>query len=58
MNPIPPLQVGSLVTAKRASGVCDTGERGACYEVYALGGRPRWLSTYQFASSPGITAFQ
>jgi hypothetical protein len=36
----PPIQVGSLVTAKRASGVCAAGERGVCYELYQLGGRP------------------
>jgi hypothetical protein len=37
---IPGIQVGSLAIATRASGVCDAGERGVCYEVYALGGRP------------------
>jgi hypothetical protein len=37
---IPGIQVGSLAIATRASGVCDVGERGVCYEVYALGGRP------------------
>ena len=36
----PVIQVGSLAIAIRASGVCDVGERGVCYEVYALGGRP------------------
>jgi hypothetical protein len=36
----PAIQVGSLALATRASGVCDVGERGVCYEVYALGGRP------------------
>jgi hypothetical protein len=36
----PVIQVGSLALATRASGVCDVGERGVCYEVYALGGRP------------------
>jgi hypothetical protein len=36
----PAIQVGSLAIATRASGVCDVGERGVCYEVYALGGRP------------------
>jgi hypothetical protein len=34
-----PIQVGTLVVAKRTSGVCVTGERGVCYEVYQLGGR-------------------
>jgi hypothetical protein len=36
----PPLQVGSQVIAKRASGVNDAGERGVCFEVYQFGGRP------------------
>ena len=37
---LPAIQIGSLAIATRASGVCDVGERGVCYEVYALGGRP------------------
>jgi Family of unknown function (DUF6166) len=36
----PPIRVGTLVTAKRASGVCAAGERGVCYELYQLGDRP------------------
>ena len=36
----PAIQVGSLALATRASGVSDVGERGVCYEVYTLGGRP------------------
>jgi len=36
----PAIQGGSLAIATRASGVCDVGERGVCYEVYALDGRP------------------
>jgi hypothetical protein len=36
----PAIQVGSLALATRASGVCDVGERGVCYEVYELDGRP------------------
>ena len=43
-----PIQVGSLVIAKRASGVCDVAERGVCYEVYELAGRPGW--SFMFAS--------
>ena len=35
-----PIEVGSLVIAKRASGVNAACERGVCYEVYQLGGRP------------------
>ena len=36
----PVIQVGSLAIATRASGVCDVGERGVCYEVDALAGHP------------------
>ena len=35
----PRIKVGSLVIAKRASGVNAAGARGVCYEVYQLGGR-------------------
>ena len=33
-DPLPGLRVGSLVVAKKASGVCDRGERGVVYEAY------------------------
>jgi hypothetical protein len=33
----PKLRVGSLVIAKRHSGVCDVGEVGVCYGVYPRG---------------------
>jgi hypothetical protein len=36
----PALQGGSLVLATRASGVCDAGEGGVCYEVYEVGQHP------------------
>src|SRR5581483_5114467 len=36
----PPLQIRTLVVAKRASGGCAAGERGVCYELYQLDGRP------------------
>jgi hypothetical protein len=36
----PAIQIGSLAIATRASGVCDVGERGVCYEMYELAGRP------------------
>jgi len=37
---IPAIQVGSLAIATHASGVRNVGERGVCYELYELGGRP------------------
>lgn len=33
------IQLGSLVIAKRDTGVCAAGERGVCYELYRLDGR-------------------
>ena len=41
-------QVGSIAIATRTTGVCDIGERGVCYEVYVLGGRPGY--SFIFAS--------
>ena len=38
-EPLPVLQVGGLVVAKKMSGVCDPGERGVVYEAYGLAGR-------------------
>jgi hypothetical protein len=51
----PPLQVGSLVTAKRASGVCATGERGVCYERYQLDGRPGYGIIFQGGGYDGFS---
>jgi hypothetical protein len=48
MTTLPTIHVGSRVTAKRASGVCDVAERGVCYEAYELAGRPGW--SFIFAS--------
>ena len=41
MSEQPNLHVGSLVTARRTTGVCDAGERGVCYKEYQLEGRPK-----------------
>jgi hypothetical protein len=40
MNDRLTLRVGSLVIARRTTGVCDAGERGVCYERYTLDNRP------------------
>src|SRR3712207_272702 len=45
--PLPLLRVGSLVVAKRASGVCAAGEPGVCYERYRIGERPGWSIIFQ-----------
>jgi hypothetical protein len=51
----PPIQVGTLVIAKRASGVCAAGERGVCYELYQLGGRPGYGILFQRGGYDGFS---
>jgi hypothetical protein len=51
----PAIQVGSLALATRASGVCDVGERGVCYEVYALGGRPGFSFLFEQGRYDGFS---
>src|SRR5712691_7718706 len=51
----PAIQVGSLAIATRASGVCDVGERGVCYEVYALGGRPGYSFLFEQGRYDGFS---
>ena len=54
-SPLPQLRVGSLVVAKKASGVCDRGERGAVYETYELGKRPGWSVIFQSGRHDGFS---
>ena len=51
----PPIQVGTLVTAKRAAGVCAAGERGVCYELYKLDGRPGYSIIFQRGGYDGFS---
>jgi len=51
----PAIQVGSLAIATRTSGVCDVGERGVCYEVYELGGRPGFSFIFERGRSDGFS---
>jgi hypothetical protein len=51
----PPIQVGSQVIARRASGDCAAGERGVCYEVYRLGGRPGYGILFQSGRYDGFS---
>jgi hypothetical protein len=51
----PVIQVGSLAIATRASGVCDVGERGVCYEVYALAGRPGYSFLFEQGRYDGFS---
>ena len=54
-NPLPALRVGSLVVAKKASGVCDRGERGVVYDPYELGKRPGWSIIFQNGRHDGFS---
>ena len=51
----PAIQVGTLAIAKRASGVCDAGERGVCYEIYTLGGRPGYAFIFEKGAYDGFS---
>ena len=55
MNQSPPIQVGSLAVAKRASGVCDAGEVGVCYEVYQLAGRTGYSFIFESGRYDGFS---
>jgi hypothetical protein len=50
-----PIQVGTLVVAKKASGVCAVGERGVCYEVYQLAGRPGYGIIFEHGRHDGFS---
>ena len=57
---IPNLRVGSLVIARRTTGVCDAGERGVCYEEYTLpdgqgGRRPGWSFLFESGRHDGFS---
>ena len=51
----PGIQVGSLAIATRASGVCDMGERGVCYERYTLGRRPGYSFLFEHGRYDGFS---
>ena len=51
----PAIQVGSLAIATRASGVSHVGERGVCYEVYRLGGRPGYSFIFEKGRYDGFS---
>jgi hypothetical protein len=44
-----------VAIATRASGVCDAGERGVCYEVYTLGGRPGYSFIFEKGRYDGFS---
>jgi hypothetical protein len=51
----PAIQVGSLAITTRASGVCDMGERGVCYERYTLGRRPGYSFLFERGRYDGFS---
>jgi hypothetical protein len=51
----PPHQVGTQVVAKNATRVCAAGERGVCYELYQLGGRPGYGILFQGGGYDGFS---
>ena len=52
---LPGLRVGSLVVAKKASGVCNPEERGVVYEAYEMGKRPGWSVIFQSGRHDGFS---
>jgi hypothetical protein len=49
------IQCGTVAIATRQSGVCDPGERGICYEVYELGGRPEYSFIFEKGRYDGFS---
>ena len=47
--------VGTTVVAKRATGVCEVGELGVCYEVYTLDHRPGHSFIFQSGRYDGLS---
>jgi hypothetical protein len=49
------ISVGSIAIAKRATGVCDVGEVGVCYEVYTLDSRPGYSFIFESGRYDGFS---
>ena len=49
------ISVGSLVTAKHATGICHSEESGVCYEVYQLENRPGYSFIFQRGGYDGFS---
>ena len=47
--------LGSIVMAKRRTGVCDAGELGVCYEVYELENRPGYSFIFERGRYDGFS---
>ena len=57
-GPSPDLRVGSRVTAKKATGVCEAGERGVAYEVQRLGDHASWGIIFEGGGHDSFNACQ
>ena len=57
-GPPPALRVGSLVAAKKATGVCEAGERGIVYEVQRLDDRANWGVIFESGGHDSFNACQ
>lgn len=57
-GPTPDLRVGSRVAAKKATGVCEAGERGIVYEVQRLDDRAIWGVIFESGSHDSFNACQ
>jgi len=49
------IQIGTIAIAKLQSGVCDVGERGVCFEVYTLAGRPGYSFIFESGRYDGFS---
>jgi hypothetical protein len=49
------IQIGTIAVAHRQSGVCAVGERGVCYEVYALENRPGYSFIFEKGRYDGFS---
>jgi len=54
-TPLPPIQIGTVAIATRASGVCDVGEVGVRYEVYTLGNHPGYSFIFERGRYDGFS---
>jgi len=52
---IPNIQVGTIAIATLASGVCDVGETGVCYEVCELADRPGYSFIFERGRYDGFS---
>ena len=55
-GPVPALRVGSLVVAKKGTGVCGLGEVGVVYEEYRLYDRAAWGIIFENGRHDGFNA--